>query len=211
MLSLSSSLASLIPRPSFVSSWAHRPTALEMLRGIIDHKKVFVVALNGPAVGGGAAWFTGMCDILFASSSCWLQVPFSQLGLVPENGSALTFAQSMGIHRANEFLMFGAKLTAQELKDQGMVNQIFEHEGFHEKVTEYLTNLLAECDGKSMCEMKRLQNVPMRDARLVAVANALDALAERFVEGAPTERFIAKKALLECKCFFLFCGQDADM
>ncbi len=26
--------------------------AIEMLRSIIDHKKVFVLALNGPAVGG---------------------------------------------------------------------------------------------------------------------------------------------------------------
>lgn len=68
-----------------------------MLRSIIDHKKVFVLALNGPAVGGGAAWFTGISDIVLASSSCYLQVPFSALGLVPENGSAINFAQSMGI------------------------------------------------------------------------------------------------------------------
>ena len=48
-----------------------------MLRGIIDHRKVFVLALNGPAVGGGAAWFTGVADIVLASSSVYLQVPFS--------------------------------------------------------------------------------------------------------------------------------------
>jgi hypothetical protein len=74
-----------------------RISALEMLRSIIDHKKVFVLALNGPAVGGGAAWFTGVSDIVLVSSSCYLQVPFSALGLVPENGSAINFAQSMGI------------------------------------------------------------------------------------------------------------------
>lgn len=34
--------------------------AVEMLRSMIDHKKVLVVALNGPAVGGGAAWFPGV-------------------------------------------------------------------------------------------------------------------------------------------------------
>jgi enoyl-CoA hydratase/carnithine racemase len=75
-----------------------------MLRSIIDHKKVFVLALNGPAVGGGAAWFTGISDIVLASSSCYLQVPFSALGLVPENGSAINFAQSMGIQYVLPFL-----------------------------------------------------------------------------------------------------------
>lgn len=34
--------------------------AVEMLRSMIDHKKCLVVALNGPAVGGGAAWFPGV-------------------------------------------------------------------------------------------------------------------------------------------------------
>jgi peroxisomal 3,2-trans-enoyl-CoA isomerase len=53
-----------------------------MLRSIIDHRKVFVLALNGPAVGGGAAWFTGISDIVLASSSVYLQVPFSALGMI---------------------------------------------------------------------------------------------------------------------------------
>lgn len=34
--------------------------AVEMMRSMIDHKKVLVLALNGPAVGGGAAWFPGV-------------------------------------------------------------------------------------------------------------------------------------------------------
>jgi len=173
--------------------------ALEMLRSIIDHKKVFILALNGPAVGGGAAWFTGVADIVLASSSCYLQVPFSALGLVPENGSAINFSQSMGVHRANEFLMFGRKLSANELQDWGMVNRIFDKENFHQSVKEYLEEQLRVNDGKSMMETKRLQNAPLRDGRLVAVVNSLDALAERFVEGAPMERFQIKKKELEEK------------
>jgi peroxisomal 3,2-trans-enoyl-CoA isomerase len=56
-----------------------------MLRSIIDHHKVFILALNGPAVGGGAAWFTGMADIVLASQSVYLQVPFSALGMISLN------------------------------------------------------------------------------------------------------------------------------
>lgn len=176
-------------------------TALELLRSMIDHKKVLILALNGPAVGGGAAWFPGIADIVLASSTAWLQCPFSALGLVPENGSALSFAQHMGIHRANDFLMFGRKLSPQELLDAGMYNYVWDVTGdaFQSKVVEFLEEQLAVNDGKSMIEMKRLQNAPIRDARLIAVVNAIDALAERFVEDAPTQRFEEKRKLLEEK------------
>ena len=176
-------------------------SAQELLRSMIDHKKVFILALNGPAVGGGAAWFPGIADIVLASSTAWLQCPFSALGLVPENGSALSFAQSIGIHRTNDFLMFGRKLTAQELLDAGMYNYVWEETGdaFQAKVVKFLDDQLAVNDGKSMCEMKRLQNDPIRDARLLAVVRAVDALSERFVEGAPKKRFEAKVKELEAK------------
>jgi peroxisomal 3,2-trans-enoyl-CoA isomerase len=91
----------------------------------------------------------------------------------------------MGIHRANDFLMFGRKLSAQELLDAGMYNYVWDctGEAFQDKVQAFLEEQLKVSDGKSMMEMKRLQNAPIRDARMMAVVNAVDALAERFVEG----------------------------
>lgn len=168
---------------------------------MIDHKKVLVLALNGPAVGGGAAWFPGIADIVLASNTAWLQCPFSALGLVPENGSAISFAQQIGVHRANDFLMFGTQLSAEELLRAGMYNRIFNNTGdaFQAEVVKFLEGQLEVNDGKSMMETKRLQNAPIRDARMIAVVNAVDALAERFVEDAPTKRFAEKKALLESK------------
>lgn len=169
------------------------------MRSMIDHKKVLVLALNGPAVGGGAAWFQGLSDIFLAAKGAWLQVTFSALALVPEFGSAISFAQSVGIHRANEILMFGRRVNVEELMEWGLVNHIFPAEGFHDKVVSYLEEQLAVNDGKSMMEVKRLQNRQVRDARMLAVANAVDALAERFVEDAPKKRFAAKRAELEAK------------
>jgi len=174
-------------------------TTIELLRSLIDHRKVVVLALNGPGVGGGAAWFQGIADIFLAASGAYLQVPFSALGLVPENGSAISLAQSMGVHRANDFLMFGRKVTVEELEQWGLVNRIFPKEGFHEKVLGFLREQLEVNDGKSMMEMKRLQNAPRRDQRMIAVVNAMDALAERFVEDAPVKRFQEKRALLQSK------------
>jgi peroxisomal 3,2-trans-enoyl-CoA isomerase len=155
---------------------------MEMLRSIIDHKKVFVLALNGPAIGAGAAWFTGSADIMLAASGAYLQIPFSALGLVPENGSATIMAQSLGVHRANDILMFGRQVTVEEMESAGLVNRIFPKEGFHDAVVKFLQEQLDVNDGKSMMEMKRLQNAPLRDSRMIAVYNSIEALAERFVE-----------------------------
>ncbi|KAK9444200.1 Enoyl-CoA delta isomerase 2 [Metarhizium brunneum] len=172
---------------------------VELVRSIIEHQKVLVVALNGPAVGGGAAWFLGLADIIFAVESSFLQVPFSALGLVPENGSIRNFAQSMGVHRANDFLMFGRKLTAQELEQWGLVNRILPAAGFHEGVEAFLQEQLRVNDGRSMMLAKQLQNAPLRAERLLALYDAADALAERFVDGTPLRRLAMKGAELEAK------------
>ena len=176
-----------------------RVIGIEMMRSIIDHKKVFVLALNGSGVGGGAAWFQGVADIVLAAQGSYLQSPFNALGLVPENGSAISFAQSIGVHRSNDFHMFGRKLTVEELEQWGLINRIFPVEGFQESVVSFLQEQLAVNDGKSMMETKRLQNAPIRDARMIAVYNSMEALGERFVDNAPLRRFEEKRKFLACK------------
>lgn len=159
---------------------------------MIEHKKVLVLAMNGPGVGAGAAWFQGSSDIFYMADDAWLQVVFSELGLIPESGSAINWANSIGVHRANDWLMFGGKASAQELLQMGMVNKLFPKEGFHDSVHGYLKEMLSARSGKSMMEMKRLQNKSVRDQRILALFEAWQALAERFVDGEPSVRMKAK-------------------
>lgn len=164
----------------------------ELVRAMIDHKKVLVLALNGPGVGAGASWFQGTCDIFYAAEDAWVQVTFSQLGLVPETGTAVNWAQSIGVHRANDWLMFGGRASVDELHKMGLVNQIFPKEGFHDKVIDYLKEMLKDRSGKSMMEMKRLQNRSLNDQRKLALLEAWHALGERFIDGEPAQRMKAK-------------------
>ncbi|OQV03336.1 hypothetical protein CLAIMM_08389 [Cladophialophora immunda] len=196
----------VVPLGEFPSA-AHKKVAiladyapvLELLRSMVDHKKVLVLALNGPAVGGAAGWFVGVADIVLASDTCWLHAPFSELGLVPEFGSAVNFAQSMGVHKANDFLMFGHQMTAQELQACGLVNQIFPTTSFHQDVEGHLRKELEVNDGLSMMESKRLMNASVRDARLLSIMTSLDALAERMVEGTPYKRFAEQRRKMKEK------------
>ncbi len=175
----------------------------EFIRSMIEHKKVLVLAMNGPGVGAGGSWFQGSSDIFYMAEDAWLQVTFSQLGLIPEAGSAINWANSIGVHRANDWLMFGGKATAKELKDMGLVNKLFPTQGFHDQVHAHLKEMLRERSGKSMMEMKRLQNKPLRDQRILALFDAMQALAERFVDGEPSQRMKAKSDELLGKMHFL--------
>lgn len=71
--------------------------------------------------GGGAAWFLGVADIVLAADNSYALIPFSALGLIPEQGSGIMMPQSMGYRRAVEFLLFGRKLDAKEMYDMGLV------------------------------------------------------------------------------------------
>lgn len=95
--------------------------------------------------------------------------------------------------------MFGRKISAAEMEAWGLANQVFSASSFQQDVQKYLQDKLDVNDGKSMMEAKRLMNAPLRDGRMVAVQNAMDALAERFVEGAPYERFALKRKEMEAK------------
>lgn len=178
----------------------------QLVHSLINHRKVLVLAMNGPAVGGGAAWFQGVADIVLASTTTWLQCPFSALGLVPEFGSAGSFPQSIGVHRANDILMLGRKVTVDELLQWGMVNRVLEHQGFHDHVLRFLDEQLDVNDGKSMLEAKRLMTGPLRRGRLISLYEAVDAVAERFVEDAPVQRFAEKTRLMDGQ--YLFSARD---
>ncbi|KAI9034225.1 peroxisomal d3,d2-enoyl-CoA isomerase-like protein [Hyaloraphidium curvatum] len=171
---------------------------LEAQRAMIDHPKIFIIALNGPAIGVAAAWL-GYADILLAAKNAYLQVPFSSLGLVPEAGAGITFQQSLGVRVTNEILVLGRKMTADDLHALGFVNRVFPDATFRQDVRAYLDEQLEQNEFSSMLEAKRLINAPLREERILANYRATDALANRFVENIPAKRFLKKAEELAAK------------
>ncbi|TPX38145.1 hypothetical protein SmJEL517_g00146 [Synchytrium microbalum] len=171
---------------------------IELVRAMIDHKKVLIMALNGGAVGGGCAWFLGAADIVLATQSAYLQVPFSALALVPEMGSRM-FAEHVGVRRTTEFLMFGRKINTTEMLDWGIVNQVFPDATFKSDVAQYLATQLEVNDHKSMLETKRLIVEPLREGRINALFRAQDGLAEAMAVKRPMKRFAEKAAKMVAK------------
>ncbi len=94
-----------------------------LARAMASLGKPKVAAVNGLAVGGGAALALS-ADIVLASDAAFFQFPFtSQLGLVPDLGGSWHLARRLGPARALGLLMLGERIDARQAADWGLVWQ----------------------------------------------------------------------------------------
>ena len=96
----------------------------QLLITLVDYPKPIVAAVNGTAVGIGVTMLLH-CDLAYAADSARFQMPFVNLGLVPEGASSLVLPELMGHARAAELLMIGDKFSAQEAGRVGLVTRVY--------------------------------------------------------------------------------------
>lgn len=84
-----------------------------------------IAALNGPAVGAGAALALS-CDIRYAGASARFSVPFAQLGMHAGMATTWLLPEVVGLAAARELLLTGRTCDAQEMLRLGLVSEVFE-------------------------------------------------------------------------------------
>ncbi|MEQ2238282.1 hypothetical protein ILYODFUR_031590 [Ilyodon furcidens] len=62
----------------------------------IQFRKPIVAAVNGPALGLGAALLP-LCDVVWANEKAWFQTPYMFCGQTPDGCSSFTFPRIMGL------------------------------------------------------------------------------------------------------------------
>ena len=154
------------------------------LRTVVDFPKPLVLAVNGLGVGIGAT-LTGLADFAYMAESARLRCPFSELGLVAEAGSTVTFPALMGRQRAMWFLMSSEWMSAAECKAAGLVLDIFPDDGFLAAVQTQAAKLAA-LPRESVMEAKRLITSAERE-RLKMVIEVENATIRR-LQGRPANR-----------------------
>lgn len=183
--------------------FTHRvaPSNTECSKALYSHSKLLVAALNGPVMGI-ASGFLGHFDFIYCMPGVWLSVPFAFLGIIAEAGSSVSFVNRMGISKANEALIFGKKMEADELLACGFVNKIFPKqstEAFNVTVREYISNQLAGLDPSAVVKIKELIQYGINEKNSKDGTNLREsyAQAERFASGIPEKRFgmIARKEI----------------
>ena len=126
----------------------------------IQFTKPIIAAVNGPAIGLGAS-ILPLCDLVWANEKAWFQTPYTTFGQSPDGCSTVTFPKIMGGASANEMLLCGRKLTAQQACDKGLVSQVFWPGTFTQDIMNHIKEL-ASCNPVMLEESKSLVRCNMR-------------------------------------------------
>ena len=98
--------------------------------------KPTLAALPGPAAGAGLS-IALACDLRVASRSAFITTAFKNIGLSGDYGSSWLLTQLVGTARAKELFYTARRVSAEECERLGIVNQVFDDEGFREKSLEF--------------------------------------------------------------------------
>ncbi|XP_017827255.1 testis-specific chromodomain protein Y 1-like [Callithrix jacchus] len=108
-------------------------TIKNFVNSFIEFQKAIIVSVNGLAIGLGAS-ILPLCDVVWANEKAWFQTPYTRFGQSPGGCSTITFPKIMGRAAANETLINGWKIHAQEACAKGLVSQVFGPKSFTQEV-----------------------------------------------------------------------------
>lgn len=96
---------------------------LQFLHTLADFPKPVIAAVAGPAVGIGTTLLLH-CDLVYLADNARLQLPFVELGLVPEFASSLLLPRAVGHLKAAELLLLAEAIDAGEALRLGLANRV---------------------------------------------------------------------------------------
>ncbi len=135
-----------------------RPS-VAFMNALNESRKPIVAAISGLAIGIGTTLLFH-CDLIYASENCFLQLPFSRLGLCPEAGSSYLLTKEVGHIRAAELLLLGDRFSAAKAKEYGIINEVLPQEQYLQHAmakAHELANLPADSVQTSKALIKRGQ------------------------------------------------------
>src|SRR6202048_692179 len=111
--------------------------ANETLLRLQHTPKLVIAALNGHTVGGGLE-IAMAADLRIARKDAGkIGLPEVTLGVLPGTGGTQRLSRLVGKSKAIELMITGKTFSLNEAKHIGLVNKIFEGEGFMDRVMEY--------------------------------------------------------------------------
>src|SRR5277367_5870545 len=111
--------------------------ANEMLLRLEHTPKLVIAALNGHTVGGGLE-IAMAADIRIARKDAGkIGLPEVNLGVLPGTGGTQRLSRMVGKSKAIELMITGNTFSFEEALELGIVNDIFERDGFTENIMEY--------------------------------------------------------------------------
>jgi enoyl-CoA hydratase/carnithine racemase len=160
-----------------------------LMHALIDLEKPLVVAVHGLAIGGGTTMLAH-CDFVYAGESAKFQLPFVNLGLVPEFGSSYLLPLRFGYLRAAELILLGQRFDAVRAAQLGLVTEVVADEKLLAKATETARTLAAK-PGAAVQASKRLMRSAFRGQLEQAVKLENEEFATRVTSDEAKQAFSA--------------------
>lgn len=127
-----------------------------MCIGIEKMGKPVIAAVNGHALGGGLE-LTLPCDFRVAARRATFGLPEVTIGLLPAMGGTQRLPRLLGLSRAKEIALLGARIDAQKAHEWGLVHRVFENDRFEEDVKAFAAEVASRAP-LSLRKTKQLLN-----------------------------------------------------
>jgi enoyl-CoA hydratase/carnithine racemase len=132
-----------------------------LMKALMNFDKPLIAAVQGAAIGGGTTVLTH-CDFMYAGESATFQMPFINLGLVPEFGSTYSVPMRIGHVRAAELMLLGLPFDARRAVELGLVTRVVPDKELLATATE-TAEKLAEKPAGALQACKRLMKRSSRE------------------------------------------------
>jgi len=113
-----------------------------LFQTIMQLGKPTVCAANGHVLAG-ALGLALACDLIVAKESATFGTPEINVGVFPFMIMALIY-RNVPRKKANEMLLLGERLSAEEARDAGIVNRVVPDTGFDDAVADWATRLASK-------------------------------------------------------------------
>jgi enoyl-CoA hydratase/carnithine racemase len=160
-----------------------------LANALINFDKPLIAAVHGAAIGGGTTMLTH-CDFVYAGESAKFQMPFINLGLVPEFGSSFSIPMRIGHLRAAELILLGLPFDARRAEELGLVTRVVPDQKLLTTATE-TAQRLAEKPAGALQASKRLMKQYSRGQVEQAVKVENEEFASRVRSADTREAFTA--------------------
>jgi 2-(1,2-epoxy-1,2-dihydrophenyl)acetyl-CoA isomerase len=108
----------------------------------VQCEKPLIAAVNGPAAGAGFG-LSLACDVRLIARSARVTAGYVRRGLSPDAGVSYTLPRLIGLARANDILLTGRDVDADEAFRFGIAAAVFEDATFADDVARYAERLAA--------------------------------------------------------------------
>ncbi len=159
-----------------------KSNVVQFLIKLATLEKPIIAAVNGAAVGIGLTMLLH-CDVVYVSEDVKLSVPFVKLGLTPEGGSSQLLAARCSDLKANEWLLTGRNILAEEAVSSGLVNQSFTSANELWEATEGLSQKMARNSLDILVKTKML----LKGEQMESVVKLINKEANIFAEQLKTD------------------------